>query len=51
MISLQQKLSLYAKWFHWILSEFTNYSEQHLVGKQWIHWFSELELMNYTQIL
>jgi hypothetical protein len=20
--SLQQKLSLYAKWFHWILSEF-----------------------------
>ncbi len=25
--ALQQKVSLYAKWFHWILSEFTSCSE------------------------
>ncbi len=24
---LQQKVSLYAKWFHWIMSEFIGYSE------------------------
>jgi hypothetical protein len=33
MISLQQKFSLYAKWFYWILSEFTYYNERNLVGK------------------
>jgi hypothetical protein len=27
-ISLQQNVFLYAKWFHWILSEFTSHSEQ-----------------------
>ncbi len=26
--TLQQKVSLYAKWIHWILSEFTSCSEQ-----------------------
>jgi hypothetical protein len=30
---LQQKVSLYAKWFHWILSEFTSCSEPLLVKK------------------
>jgi hypothetical protein len=30
--SLQQKVSLYAKWFHWILSEFTGPSERDLMG-------------------
>jgi hypothetical protein len=24
---LQQKVSLYAKWFHWIMSEFIGYIE------------------------
>jgi hypothetical protein len=33
VISLQQKVSLYAKWFHWILSEFTSCSEWELVKK------------------
>jgi hypothetical protein len=40
--ALQKKVSLYAKWFHWIFSEFTNCNEQGQVKKQWIHWFSEL---------
>jgi len=30
---LQQKVSLYAKWIHWILSEFISRSEQDLAGK------------------
>jgi hypothetical protein len=33
------------------MNEFTGYSEWDLVGKQWIHWFSEQGLMNYTHIL
>jgi hypothetical protein len=32
--TLQQKVSLYAKLFHWILSEFTSYNEQDLEGMQ-----------------
>jgi hypothetical protein len=51
VMSLQQKKSLYTKWFHWILNEFTGCSEWGLVGKQWIHWFGERGLMNYTHIL
>jgi hypothetical protein len=31
--SLQQKVSLYAKWFHLILSELTGHNEWNLVGK------------------
>jgi uncharacterized membrane protein len=31
--SLQQKVSLYVKWFHWILSEFIGCSERGLVKK------------------
>jgi len=31
--TLQQKVSLYAKWIHWILSEFISCNEQDLVGK------------------
>jgi hypothetical protein len=31
--SVQQKVSLYAKWFHWILSEFINHNKQWLMGK------------------
>jgi hypothetical protein len=49
--SPQQKVSLYAKWFHWILNEFTGYSEQRLMKKQWIHWSNEQGLVNYTHIL
>ncbi len=49
--TLQQKVSLYAKWFHYILSEFISHSEWRLVGKQWIHYFSEWGLVNYTHIL
>jgi hypothetical protein len=30
--TLQQKVSLYAKWFHWILNEFAGYNERDLVG-------------------
>jgi hypothetical protein len=30
---LQQKVSLYVKWFHWIMSEFISYSEWDLMGK------------------
>jgi hypothetical protein len=36
--SLQQKVSLYASWFHWVLSEFISCSEWGPVKKQWIHW-------------
>ncbi len=32
-ISLQQKVTLYAKRFHWILREFTGCNEQGLVKK------------------
>jgi hypothetical protein len=35
LLSLQEKVSLYTKWFHWILSEFISYNELGLVGKQW----------------
>ncbi len=28
VFSLQQRVSLYGKWFHWILSKFTNCNEQ-----------------------
>jgi len=30
---LQQKVSLYAKWFHWIMNEFTCCNERDLMGK------------------
>jgi hypothetical protein len=33
MISLQQKVSLYAKWFYYMLNKFINYSEHDLMGK------------------
>jgi hypothetical protein len=49
--SLQQKVSLYAKWFPWILSEFNGCSEQGLVKKQWIQWSNEWGLVNFHQIL
>jgi len=32
MFALQQKVSLYTKWFHWMLSELISHSEQDLVG-------------------
>jgi hypothetical protein len=32
MHTLQQKVTLYAKWFHWILSEFIGPNEQDLMG-------------------
>jgi hypothetical protein len=35
-LTLQQKVSLYAKWFQDIFSDFIDYSEQDLVGMQWI---------------
>jgi hypothetical protein len=31
--SLQQKVFMCIKWFHWIMSEFIGYSERDLVGK------------------
>jgi len=34
---LQQKMSLYAKWFYWILSEFLDPSKQDLTRMAWIH--------------
>ncbi len=43
--TLQQKVSLYAKWFHWILSEFISCNEHGLVNKQWSHWSNEWGLM------
>jgi hypothetical protein len=49
--SLQQKVSLYAKWFHQVLIEIIGHSEWDLVGKKWIHWFSEQGLIKYTHIL
>jgi hypothetical protein len=30
---VQQKVSLYAKWFQWIVSEFIGHSEHDLMGK------------------
>jgi hypothetical protein len=49
--ALWQKVLLYSKWFHRILSEFIGSSEWGLVKKQWIHWSSERGLVNYTHIL
>jgi hypothetical protein len=49
--TLQQKVSLYAKWFHWILNEFTSCSERRPMEKQGIHWSNEWGLVNYTHIL
>jgi hypothetical protein len=49
--TLQQNVSLYTKWLHWILNELIGPNEQDLMGMQWIHWFSELGLMNCTHIL
>jgi hypothetical protein len=51
LASLQQKVSMYTKWFHWILSEFIGCSEWGVVKKQWIHWSSEQKLVNCTHIL
>jgi len=31
--SLQQNVSLYTKWFHWMLNEFISHSEWDLMGK------------------
>ncbi len=31
--ALQQKVSLYAKWFHYILNEFIGFSKWGLAGK------------------
>jgi len=42
---------MYVKWFRWIMSEFPNYNEHDLVGKQQIHLFSELGLVNCIHIL
>jgi hypothetical protein len=33
MTSLQLKVSLYAKWFYYMLNEFISYSEHDLMGK------------------
>jgi hypothetical protein len=35
---LQQKMSMYIKWFQWILSEFIDRSEQDLARIQWTQW-------------
>jgi hypothetical protein len=51
VLALQKKVSLYAKWFHEILNEFTGCSEQGLVNKQQIHWSSERGIVNYIHIL
>jgi hypothetical protein len=32
-MDLQQKVSMYTKWFHYILSEFIGFNEHGLVGK------------------
>jgi hypothetical protein len=37
VFSLQQKVSLYTKWFQWILREFIGCNEQGLMKKQRIH--------------
>jgi hypothetical protein len=29
---LEQKVSMYVKWFHWILNEFIGLNEQDLIG-------------------
>jgi len=31
--ALQQKMSLYAKWFHWMLNELTSHNDWNLMGK------------------
>ncbi len=38
IIITKGKVSLYIKWFHWILNEFTGCNERGLVKKQWIRW-------------
>ncbi len=38
-------MSLYVKWFHWILNEFTSCNETEPNGMQWIPWSSEQGLM------
>jgi hypothetical protein len=50
-MSLQQKVSLYAKWFHWNLNEFIGCNEHGPMKKQWIHYSSEQGLVYYTHIL
>jgi hypothetical protein len=39
--SLQQKVSMYIKWFHLMLNKFISHSEWDIMGKQWIHWSSQ----------
>jgi hypothetical protein len=51
MNSLQQKVSLYTKWFHWILIGFIGCSEQGPMKNQWVHWSNEQGQVNYTHIL
>jgi hypothetical protein len=54
----KQKVFMYVKWFHWILSEFIGCNEwgwilSEFIGcnewgsvkKQWIHWFNKHELV------
>ncbi len=52
-ISLQQKVSLYFKWFDWILSEFTSCSEQGPMKTQWNDfigsWVNSLVVVNKDQ--
>jgi hypothetical protein len=45
-LDAQEMCFLFCKCFHWIFSEFTDPSEQDLVGKQWIHQSSEWGLIN-----
>jgi hypothetical protein len=42
---------MYAKWFHWIMSESIGYNERDLMEKQWIQYSNEQGLVNYTHIL
>jgi hypothetical protein len=48
--SLQQNVSMYTKWFHWILNEFIGLSEQNLMRMYWIHYSSE-RIVNCIYIL
>jgi len=48
---LQQNVSMYTKWFHWILNEFMDPNEHDLMGMQWIHWFTNDGLVNWIHIL
>jgi hypothetical protein len=47
----QQKVFMYAKSFHWILSEFASFSEWAPMKKHWIHWSSEWGLVSELHIL